>query len=226
MLQEFLPLQSLCLLYAEDDDDVRESTARVLAYYFTNIKIAKDGQEALQIYEKEQIDILMLDVKMPHKSGLDVASSIRLHNSNIPIILVSSYHEYQDLLLAIRLHIIDYLLKPFDLSSLNHALRLCMNKLSSKNTLLIPLSETISYNKETKTLLKDNESLSLSKSENCILELLLAQRGKVVSYQEIEIALGREDVTLAAIKNIVLRLRKKLKNHSIENVLYYGYILR
>lgn len=227
MLQELLPLQSLTLLYAEDDDDVRESTQRVLSYYFKDVKVAKNGQEAIEIFNQLPIDIVMLDVKMPYKSGLEVASIIRSNNQYIPIILVSSYHEYQDLILAIRLHVVDYLLKPYDFSTLNNTLLSCVTKFTSQNPIVISLSNTISYNQDTKTLIDtDSNSFHLSKSECMILELLLLYRGKMVSYKDIEIQLGKEYVTLAAIKNIILRLRKKIGTNTIENVPYYGYILK
>ena len=102
------------VLYAEDDPQSRQNYAFVLEEYFSNVYIAKDGKEALDIYYNKKPDILLLDISMPYINGLEVATKVRKENKNIPIIMLTAHADKENLLAAIPLKLTDYLLKPID----------------------------------------------------------------------------------------------------------------
>ncbi len=105
-------LKSLSILYAEDDLVIQNSISRILKMFFKEVHIANDGNEALEIYQNNKIDVMMLDYVMPNLDGYQTAKFIREINKKIPIIIVSAYTDKEKLLNAIELNLIKYLEKP------------------------------------------------------------------------------------------------------------------
>jgi DNA-binding response OmpR family regulator len=220
-------LQHATLLYAEDDAELRESMVRILSCYFQTMYVACDGAEAIALFDAHGADVAILDIRMPKLSGLDVAHHLRAHDEKMPIFIMSSYHEHQELIASIRVGVMDYLLKPFELDALNAALLKCVHVMDESHRLCFALGEEMVYDKHSKTLYDAGLEVKLSKSERIILELLLDQKGKAVSYEAIEEALMPvAEGTRGSIKNIISKLRQKLKDQTIDNVQFVGYILR
>lgn len=220
-------LQHATLLYAEDDVELRESILRILSCYFKTIYVAADGKEAMQLFDAHGSDIAILDIRMPKFSGLDVAEHLRQHDKKMPIFIMSSYHEHKELIASIRVGVVDYLLKPFELDALQQALLKCLHVMEENHRLSFTLGENMVYDKHSKTLYDEGIEVKLSKSERIILELLLEYKGKAVSYEAIEEALMPvAEGTRGSIKNIITKLRQKLKHQTIDNVQFVGYILR
>lgn len=220
-------LKDVTLLYAEDDQELRESLVRILSCYFKTIHVASNGEEAIKLFDVHGAHIAILDIRMPKKNGLDVAEHLREHDEKMPIFIMSSYHEHQELIASIRVGVVDYLLKPFELDALEKALLKCLHVLEEHHRLDYTLGETMRYDKHSKTLYDDGEEVKLSKSERIVLELLLEQKGKAVSYEAIEDALMEvAEATRGSIKNIMTKLRQKLKHQTIDNVQFVGYVLR
>ena len=90
-------MHKLTLLYAEDDNETRENYAFVLKQYFHKVYTAKDGKEALSIYNEMKPDILLLDISMPLVNGLDMAKEVRRYNETIPIIMRTAHSEHDKL---------------------------------------------------------------------------------------------------------------------------------
>ena len=220
-------LQYATLLYAEDDAELRESVLRILSCYFKTIHVAVDGKEAMQLFDAQGADIAILDIRMPKFSGLDVAEHLRKHDEKMPIFIMSSYHEHKELIASIRVGVVDYLLKPFELDALQQALLKCLHVMEENHRLSFTLGKNMVYDKHSKTLYDEGVEVKLSKSERIILELLLEYKGKAVSYEAIEDALMPvAEGTRGSIKNIITKLRQKLKHQTIDNVQFVGYILR
>ena len=99
--------------------------------------------------------------------------------------------------------------------------------MEENHRLSFTLGENMVYDKHSKTLYDEGVEVKLSKSERIILELLLEYKGKAVSYEAIEDALMPvAEGTRGSIKNIITKLRQKLKHQTIDNVQFVGYILR
>ena len=227
MVKKFAPLRQLTLLYAEDDREFSESLMRIFNCYFGAVHVAYDGQEALDLFQSKGADIAILDIRMPKINGLEVAQQIRQSDAKMPIFIMSSYHEHQDLIASIKLGVVDYILKPFELEALYAALEKSLAILQDNHRLVDKLGQNTLYDNLSKTLYIDNEALKLSKSERIVLELLLENRGKIVTYEMIEEALlDVAEASRGSIKNLILKLRRKIAQQTIENVQYVGYVLR
>jgi two-component system invasion response regulator UvrY len=103
----------LRLLVADDHEVVRKGLVKVLAETLQPIKIdeAKNGQEALNKASKSEYDLIVLDIKMPGKSGLDVLKEIKQHKPKMPVLILSMHPEEQFAIRAIRAGASGYLTK-------------------------------------------------------------------------------------------------------------------
>lgn len=155
-------LKYLSILY-DDDEILRNSTQNILSTLFKNVFVAKDGERAIKIYDTNNINILMLNIKMKNMSGIDVAKYIRAIDSKIPIFLVSSYTDVEDMLDAIKLDLVDYLKKPFSFEEVLNTLIRCLSKIDSKYLIKNNLGENAFYDFLSKQLISNGEYITLTK---------------------------------------------------------------
>jgi len=104
--------KDLTILYVEDDLDIQEQTKKIFDNLFKSVTIANDGEQALNIYEKNDFDIIITDVVMPNMNGLELSKSIRDINRNQPIIVISAYNESENLIEFINLNVRQFIQKP------------------------------------------------------------------------------------------------------------------
>lgn len=225
MIIGFEEFKNLSVLYAEDDVVLQQTIGDTLRVIFGNVHIASNGAEALKIFNKHVIHVVMLDVRMGFMSGLEVAREIRKVNKKIPIFITSSYTETEDLLEACKLNLVDYIKKPFTFDHLKNVLFASLEQLKSEGSLQQKINEHIIYNPFQKVILKDGKKVSLTNNEIKLLTLLLKSRGQLISYETIANYID-ENLSDGALKNIVMRLRKKMGDDSvISNLPKIGYIL-
>ncbi len=225
MIQNILFLKDKTIVYAEDDIITRTQTAEILEMLFGKVYVASDGEEALNLYEDESPDILLTDIKMPRKDGLSLIRHIRQSDYHLPIILMTSYAEHEMLLHAVNLSIDGYLVKPVDLEKLTSSICKAVQR-TGKDEGLIVLGKNLYYNSATKELYHNGNIIVLGLKELDLLILLLNNRHRTVTKEEIGKALWPLDpICESAIKNIVLRLRKKLELDIIISVRGVGYRL-
>lgn len=216
-------LKNKKVLYVEDDAVVRESIAKVLSIFCDNISLAEDGEIAMDLL-KNNYDIVILDLNLPKYNGLEIAKEIRKQSEETLIFLISSYQETQNLRDAMRLGAIDYLPKPIRFDDLKNVLSECANKLSKHD--VKTFGSNLLYNTRLKSVFKDDEEIKLTKNEITFLELVLSNQKQLVCYDMITQELFQSqnsDVNLASIKNMILRMRKKLDTPLVESVPGVGY---
>ncbi len=219
-------LKNSTILLVEDNIELRQNFKKILSFYIDNIYEVSNGKEALEIYENNDIDIVFSDIKMPFIDGLELTKYIRSINENIPIVIISAFAQQNILLEFMRLHLVEYLIKPIEYDNLLNVLDRCAKILDDKSLVNFKLSNNLLYNKLTKSIVKDDLVIKLSKKEIMLLELFIKNNGKLVSKQMIddEVYLNKV-MTVPALKNLVFKLRKKLYYDVISNVSSCGYIL-
>ena len=226
MIKNINILKSLTILYAEDDLIIQESITRILKMFFKEVFIANNGNEALEIYQNNKPDILMLDYVMPYLDGYQTAKIIREVNKKIPIIIVSAYTDKDKLLNAIELNLIKYLEKPILHETLINVFDSVILFLEENNLLLIKLDENTSYSFITKSVIKNNQEIILTKNEILFLELLLDKPNQLVTKELIETHVFKESVDENTLRNMVYRLRKKLDLEIIVTIKDLGYLIK
>ncbi len=222
-------LKNMTLLLVEDDDELRNSIKELLSIFFKNIFVASNGLEALEIYSKNSINLIITDYVMPIMNGCDFCKEIRQKNKKIPLVIMSNYSDKEKLLKSISLELTDYLIKPLEYKQLLETLLKMIEKLERENLLSFKINEDREYNFFTKEIydIKEQKNIKLAKSEIIILELLINNINKTVSIEEIEFNLSpNEHKSEQAIKNIMHRLRIKLAKNTIHNIQGIGYIFK
>lgn len=225
-MAKFNEFRNLSVLYAEDDTELREITTKTLQLVVGQVFAVIDGAEALSVYENNRIDIVILDIYMGPVSGLDVAKIIRKNNDKIPIVIVSGSIATQDLLEACKLNLIEYIYKPIEFNALIKVLYLAVDRLKSQGMLIAKINDVVSYDYFAKAFVRpDGEITALTKNEINAMELLLAHRGQVVTYETFSNIL-EEEMSDGALKNLILRIRKKMGDDTnLRNLAKVGYTL-
>lgn len=216
-------LKNKKVLYVEDDAVIRESIAKVLGIFFDDITLAIDGEEAMNLLHN-RFDVVILDLNLPKYNGLEIAKEVREKSEETLIFLISSYQETQNLRDAMKLGAIDYLPKPIRFDELKNVLNECANKLSKNE--LKTFGENLIYNTRLKSVFKGEEEIKLTKNEIIFLELILSNQRQLIYYDTITQELFQSqnsDINLASIKNMILRMRKKLDTPLLESVSGVGY---
>ena len=111
--------KTLTLLCVEDDAEVLAIYENLFSVMFAKVYVAKDGEEALEIYKNNAIDIILTDYKMPKLNGLDLSKRVREDNPHIPIIMVTALENIGMLREAFELNITGFLKKPITADSLS-----------------------------------------------------------------------------------------------------------
>ena len=106
------------VLVAEDDMNIRMGLVDTLESEGYRVSQAKDGKQAMQLFEKDSFDLILLDIMMPEKSGYDVCRDIRAINEDVPIIMLTAKGEEIDKVVGLQLGADDYMTKPFGIHEL------------------------------------------------------------------------------------------------------------
>lgn len=222
-------LKNLTLLLVEDDKELKNSIKDTLFIFFKEIITAHNGQEALEIYSKKHIDLIITDYVMPLMDGYELCKEIRTKNKKIPLTIISNYADKDKLLKSMSLELSEYLVKPVEYQQLMNILLKMAEKLEQENVSYFNLDKNKKYNFFTKEIVdkKSNSIIKLTKSEIIILELLLENINKIVTTQAIEYNLSpNEPKSEQAIKNIIHRLRLKITKNFISNIQGIGYMAK
>lgn len=128
--------KNLTVLYAEDDVLSRTIVENKLKTLFKNIVLAEDGQEALERFGQNSIDIVLTDNLMPKMNGLDFIKEIRKTDIKTPIILITAHMDTEFLIKAINLGVTQFVAKPVSFDNLTHAIEISVQRVVIENLAL------------------------------------------------------------------------------------------
>ena len=216
--------KNIKILYVEDDEIARENGIEYLENYFELIYDASDAIKALQLYEKYKPDIIITDIQMPKLNGLEFVKRIRQKDKKTQIIIITAFCDKDYLMKAIELQLVKYLVKPVREKEFEEALFLCINALEKDETNIIQLDEITFFDTFNKNLISNNEIVKLRVKELVFLELLIKNKNRYVSYEEIENYVWNDNVmTKDAIKTLVKNIKTKIPKDLILNLTNSGY---
>jgi len=198
------------ILLLEDDIALNKAITKVLELDNHHVESFIDGQDIIKNLE-QKYDLYILDINVPHISGLKLLDIIMEHNSSAKVIMISSNTDIQSIQSAYKSGCVDYLKKPFYIEEL----RMKINRLP------VPKEHILSEIK-----LK-NDYDSLSKNEKKLLFLLLDNQEYVVTYEMIEDFVYQDrSMTMDALRALVRRLRAKLSDDvMLKNIVDEGYTI-
>jgi YesN/AraC family two-component response regulator len=219
-------LKNLNLLYAEDDKIIAEQYINIFNQFFKKVYHAPNGFEALKIYDANLIHIVIADIKMPIMSGLELIAELRNKGDEVPALITSSYNEKEYLHQAIKLRLVDYLVKPATYTTIKETLKRCLDELEKKEVFSTIITQECTYSKLTKKLTCKDEEYLLQNKESLLLELFLKHRKQLLKKETIEYEVYSDSVlSEGGLKNLILKLRKKIGHDKIVTIKNSGYIL-
>jgi len=212
------------LLFVEDESMIRKIAVAVLRPYFLEIHEAKDGIEALELYETDKPDLIITDIEMPNMDGLTLCKKIRQIDKTTPIVITTAYTNTEYLLEAVSLNLIKYLVKPIEEEALFESLRFCFKHIEEQNPSIVKLNKTDSFDLLNHTLIKSGEVVNLTESQYKLLFMLIKNQGRIVSYEEIENHIWFDkSMSSDALRSLVRDVRKLIGKETIANISKYGY---
>ena len=121
------------LLYVEDEEGIRNQLSKFLAYFSSELYIAKDGEDGLELYKQHLPDIVVSDIKMPNMDGIEMAKAIKKINPKQHIIFTTAHSESNYFIDAIDMQVDGYILKPINLDKLEEKLENIKEQIDLKN---------------------------------------------------------------------------------------------
>lgn len=205
----------------EDDYSLNETIKEMLELNYHKIDSFYDGEIAYNNITYNY-DLYILDINTPSLDGIELLKSIKKFNSQTKVIMISANININKIKEAYNYACDDYLKKPFDVEELI----LKVEKYNKKNNDIF-IAENIYFSLITNELYINSQKVELTKREKDLLILLLDNRGKTISYENIEdFVYKREAKTSDAIRSLLKRLRKKLPKDLILNSIDEGYFIK
>lgn len=218
--------KNIKVLYVEDDDIARENGIEYLENYFDNVYEASDAIVALKIYEEYNPDIIITDIQMPKLNGLEFVKKIRQKDKKTQVIIMTAFSDREYLFKAIELKLVKYLIKPVKEKEFDEALSLCVESLHEEYSSIVNFSPDAYFDIFNNTLVVNNEIVRLRTKEIKLFTLLLKNKSRYVTYQEIENFVWQDGVmTKDALKTLIKNLKAKLPQNLISNLTGTGYKL-
>lgn len=219
-------MYSINVLIAEDEERLRKLVVKYLKIENYNIFEAKNGKEAIEIFEEEAIDLVILDVMMPIIDGWYACKAIR-KSSNVPIIMLTARSEEEDKIFGFDLGVDDYVTKPFSTRELLARVKALLKrsgKTEAKEELIIG---TMVIHTPSRIVQVDCEEIPLSPKEYDLLIYFTDNPNRALSREQILDRVWGYDFfgDGRTVDTVIKRLRKKLgtEGDRIETVRSVGY---
>ncbi|GIN72693.1 DNA-binding response regulator [Bacillus sp. J14TS2] len=217
------------ILIVEDEQILRE----VLKDYFLNenfhVLEANDGKKALQLFDSERVDLIILDIMLPKLDGWSVCRRIR-KTADVPIIILTARVEEEDTLLGFELGADDYVTKPYSPAILLARAKRLLQSRQQKSAVeeqQVKPANGISINMAARSVLVDDQSINLTHTEFEILFYLMQNEGIVITREQLIIKVwgyeyaGDDRTINTHIRNIRTKLGDKAD--AIKTIVRLGY---
>lgn len=223
-------LKEFTLLYCEDDSNILKHMQEYFTSYFKEVYIATDGNSALDIYRKYSPHVVILDINMPKKNGLDIARIIQKQDTLTRIVILTAYSDQELLLQATEINISKYLIKPVSPTLLKETLDKVAKELLFSTKKMIQLDKNTLFLSSSQQLISYGQEITLSEKEKKLLALLAANINKAVSFEEIIVHVWHghfnSEISKESVKSQISYLRSKLPKKIIHNIYGFGYCLK
>ena len=211
------------VLLAEDDPNLAEGLLRSLRQSGYAVDCATNGDEADAALEANEFDLLILDIGLPKKSGLEVLKRLRSRGSKVPVLILTARDSLNDRVTGLDVGADDYLAKPFELAELAARVRALARRGMAGGLALISHG-ALTYDQIGHVARLNDKPLDLSAREAGLLEIFLQRAGRLVSKDQLvnHLCEWGEEVSGNAIEVYVHRLRKKLEPGGVRIVTVRG----
>ena len=218
------------ILLAEDEVKLGIVIQQQLIKQGYEVDLAVDGLMAEKLFKQNSYNLLLLDINLPHKSGIELCKIFRHTNKDVPIIMLTALDQIKDKVAAFNFGADDYIVKPFHFDELYARIKVFLKRTESNFEKLTVANLEIDV--ETKQVTRGTHNIVLTSKEFKLLVLLVRAKGKIVSKQEIlekvwDLTFDTGTNTIDVYVNF---LRKKIDRDFpqklIHTVVGMGYIMK
>jgi len=174
-------MNKLNLLIVEDEERLAEILKKQLVDMGFNVDIAHDGYIGKQFVEKNNYNLVILDINIPLKNGYDLCKEIRQTNSKIPIIMLTALGTADNKLAGFDAGADDYIIKPFDFRELMARINVSLRRSDSVIMTKKLKVANLEMNLETKTVLREGKKIDLTAKELLLLEVFMKNKDKLLT---------------------------------------------
>jgi two-component system response regulator QseB len=214
------------ILLVEDDKMIAEGVRKALRGEGFAVDWVQDGESALTAAGGEPYDLVLLDLGLPKRDGLDVLRAMRMRGLSMPVLILTARDAVADRVKGLDAGADDYLVKPFDLDELGARMRALVRRHSGRSESVIRHG-SLTLDPAAHQVTLDGAPVPLSAREFALLEALLARPGAVLSKSQLEEKMygWGEEIGSNTVEVYIHALRKKLGADLIRNVRGLGYMI-
>ena len=214
------------LLLVEDDPMIGNSVQSGLKQDGYSVDWVRDGVAADLAMANGVYELLLLDLGLPHKSGLDLLTGLRKKGASLPVLVITARDSVADRVKGLDAGADDYLVKPFDLTELSARIRALMRRQAGRSSPVIEHGP-LSLNPATHEVTLNGAPVTLSVREFALLHAFLEKPGVPLSRAQLEERLygWDEEIESNVVEVYIHSLRRKLGAEWIRNVRGVGYLI-
>jgi len=221
------------LLIVEDEEKMARALRTGLEAEQFSVDVAGTGEEGFFLASTESYDLVILDLMLPSRDGMEVLTALRRKNLSVPVLILTSKDTVEDRVRGLDAGADDYLVKPFAFSELTARIRALLRRGKPEPTDILKLAD-LEMDAAGRVVSRGGKELSLTAREFDLLEYLLRQPGRVVSREMLARDVWRETARYTPIDNVIdvhiAHLRRKLDEPFARKLLHtvrgVGFVLR
>lgn len=212
------------LLLVEDDTMIGDAVLDLLRAEHYAVDWVRDGEMADTALRTQAYDLVLLDLGLPRRDGLDVLRALRARKDRTPVLVATARDAVPDRIAGLDAGADDYVPKPYDLDELLARIRALLRR-SDGRAEPVYEHQGVSLNPSTREASVNGEPVQLSAREWSVLEPLIARPGRVLSRSQLEDKLygWKDEISSNAVEVYIHGLRKKLGAELIQTVRGLGY---
>ncbi len=224
--------KNIKILVIEDDLGVIDILNKNLVDEDYDVALAYDGKKGIELAQKYKYDIILLDVIMPYKNGIEICKELKQDKGfNTPILMLTALGSSENIIEGLDSGADDYVTKPFKFEVLNARIKALLrrNQNSIVNNIIY---DELTLNTDTKVLTRSGKDISLTQKEYRLLEYLFSNRGRVIPREELlsKVWNINFDLTTNIIDVYINYLRNKIdkdyERKYINTITGHGFILK
>ena len=206
------------ILLVEDEENLAHGLEYNLSEEGYKVTLAKDGREAIKLFDENEFDLIVLDIMLPYYNGFEIAKHIRDKHPQMPILMLTARTQIEDRVRGLELGADDYLTKPFHLKELLLRIKgmLKRKKWYQKVVIENPVYKfgDNKINFENLKCIKGKKEFQLTSYEAMIMKYLIENKDKVVTRKELleNVWNMNPDIETRTVDNFIARLRKRFED--------------
>lgn len=214
------------VLLVEDDPMIGESLAQSLKAAAYAVDWVRDGQAALLTLATQTYGLMLLDLGLPKRDGMEVLRSVRAREDAIPVLVITARDTLEDRISGLDHGADDYVLKPFDMAELLARMRAVIRRKGGASGPLFS-NGAMTLDPVSREVVMEGARTLLSAKEFSLLHALMVRPGAILSRSELEDRLygWNQEVESNAVEFLIHSIRKKLGSEVIRNVRGMGWMV-